>query len=266
MPELPEVEIVRRNLSTWWQGHSASNVVVHDEALLDGIDPDANQEVMKRTLRRAWRRGKYLVAIFDDDSAVIFHFRMSGKIIRADHPDPAYARLAWHVPASGWLSFVDRRRLGSAEYLPPGALEHYEPFARMGPESLGVTGEQLRQRLSPNRLLKASLLDQSVVAGLGNIAITEIFWRMQLPPRARPREFTEQQYDLLARTTNAFLSDVLTAEEAEEVVYLNEGRHDNPFDAYGREGQPCPRCGSLIARTKVSGRSTYYCPPCQPDP
>jgi formamidopyrimidine-DNA glycosylase len=263
MPELPEVEIVRQNLERWWEGTSADEVVVHDEKLLVDVAADQMVDALKREMVEAWRRGKYLVAKFDDDSAVVFHFRMTGKIVCGDDPEPEYARLAWHVPRTGWLAFKDPRRLGRAEYLAPGELEAYEPFGRMGPEPTGLSGEQLRDILPENRLLKSALLDQDTIAGLGNIAVSEIFWRMGLPPRAKTRSFDDQQFDELADAIDAFVDETIAVEGGDEVEYLAEGRDDNPFHAYGRDGEPCERCGADIETVKVSGRTTYFCPECQ---
>lgn len=263
MPELPEVEIVRQNLERWWEGQSADEVVVHDEDLLVRVDADTMVEALGREMCEAWRRGKYLVAKFDDGSAVVFHFRMTGKIVCGQGAEPDYARLAWHVPGTGWLAFKDPRRLGQAEYLAPGELEAYEPFGRMGPEPRGLSGEELRQILPENRLLKSALLDQDTIAGLGNIAVSEIFWRMGLPPRAKTKDFDDGQFDELGDAIDAFVDETIAVEGGDEVEYLAEGRDDNPFHAYGRAGDPCERCGAAIESVKVSGRTTYFCPACQ---
>ncbi|MFP4597115.1 MAG: Fpg/Nei family DNA glycosylase [Persicimonas sp.] len=263
MPELPEVEIARRNLVRWWEGKAAEEVVVVDEKLLRETSAEELVEALRQPARRLERYGKYIVARMADDSTVLIHFRMTGKIVRCDEPEPKYARLAWRVPETGWLVFKDQRRLGTVRLLGPGEFEDYEPVQKMGPDALEIDGPTLCERLPKRRMLKASLLDQEVLAGLGNIAAIEIMWRMKLPPRIKGGALSDAQCDQLARTIVEFVETVIEREQSDEVVYMEESRDDNPFDIYLREGEPCPRCGTEIERVKVSGRSTYYCPNCQ---
>jgi formamidopyrimidine-DNA glycosylase len=264
VPELPEVEIARRNLVDWWEGRVATEVVVVDDKPLRETDPDALVEALKQRAERIDRHGKYTVVHLEDGSTLIVHFRMTGKIVRCEEPEPKYARLSWKIDDAGWLVFKDQRRLGTVRLLAPGEFEEYEPIQKMGPDALELSGEQLRELLPERRMLKTALMDQEVIAGLGNIAAIEIMWRMQLGPRAKCGDLTDEQYDELAETIVEFLEHVIAVEQADEVVYLEESRADNPFDVYGREGEACPRCGTEIERTKVGGRSSYYCPSCQP--
>lgn len=268
MPELPEVEIARRNLERWWQGKTASEVVVVDEKPLRETDPEALVSALKQTAEAVERYGKYILVRVADGSTVLIHFRMTGKIVRCDEPEPKYARVSWKVPASngaepGWLVFKDQRRLGTVRLLAPGEFESYEPVQKMGPDALEVTGDMLCERLSKRRMLKTALMDQEVIAGLGNIAAIEIMWRMELGPRVKCGALSEADCERLADEIKRFLLGVIEVEQADEVVYLEESRADNPFDVYGKEGEPCPRCGTAIGRVKVGGRSTYFCPTCQ---
>lgn len=263
MPELPEVEIARRNLVEWWQGRAAGEVVVVDEKPLRETDAKALVTALQQTAERIDRHGKYTVVHLADESTLIVHFRMTGKIVRCEEPEPKYARLAWKVPGSGWLVFKDQRRLGTVRLLEPGEFDEYEPIQKMGPDALEVSGDELRERLPKRRMLKTALMDQEVIAGLGNIAAIEIMWRMGIGPRAKCGTLSDEQYDELAETIVEFLEYVIAAEQSDEVVYLEESRADNPFDVYGREGEECPRCGTEIERVKVGGRSSYYCPGCQ---
>jgi formamidopyrimidine-DNA glycosylase len=263
MPELPEVEIACRNVESWWQGKAATEVVVVDDKPLEETDPEALVSAMKQTAEAVERYGKYILVRVADGSTVLIHFRMTGKIVRCEEPEPKYARLSWQVPGVGWLVFKDQRRLGKVRLLAPGEFESYEPVQKMGPDALEVTGEMLRERLPQRRMLKTALMDQEVIAGLGNIAAIEIMWRMQLGPRIKCGALSEDQCDQLADEIKRFLLGVIEAEQADEVVYLEESRDNNPFDVYLREGEPCPRCGAEIERVKVGGRSTYFCPNCQ---
>lgn len=264
MPELPEVEIACRNLEAWWQGRAATDVVVVDEKPLRDTEPDILVAALAQRAERIDRHGKYTVVHLADGSTLIVHFRMTGKIVRCDEPKPKYARLAWKVDGTGWLVFKDQRRLGTVRLLAPGEFAEYEPIQKMGPDALEVTGERLRERLPARRMIKTALMDQEVIAGLGNIAAIEIMWRMGLAPRTKCGALSDAQYDELAETIVEFLEYVIAVEQGDEVVYLEESRADNPFDVYGREGEDCPRCGTKIERVKVGGRSSYYCPICQP--
>jgi formamidopyrimidine-DNA glycosylase len=267
MPELPEVEIARRNLERWWQGKAASEVVVVDDKPLRETEPEALVAALKQTAEAIERYGKYILVRMGDGSTVLIHFRMTGKIVRCDEPEPKYARVAWKVRSNAdepaWLVFKDQRRLGTVRLLAPDEFEGYEPVQKMGPDALEVTGEMLCERLSKRRMLKTALMDQEVIAGLGNIAAIEIMWRMELAPRIKCGELSEADCERLAEAIREFLLGVIEAEQADEVIYLEESRRDNPFDVYGREGEACPRCGTEIERIKVGGRSSYFCPECQ---
>jgi len=260
MPELGEVEIVRQNLERWWVGESASEVVLEDEHLLTRGTPERLETLLRSPCKAMQRRGKYLFAEFDD-AYVVFHFRMTGKITREDDESPEYTRLAWHVPA-GWLTFKDSRRLGHVEVVEADEFDEYEPIAKLGPEPHDLDGAMLCSRVN-GRKLKNALLDQTVVAGVGNIAISEIFFDEELPPEVSGDELDSEQWDRLARALPRFFDALIADQKSDEVMYLNQGKAENPFTVYKREGEPCPRCGALIKRKKVAGRSSYFCPECQ---
>lgn len=262
MPELAEVEIVRRNLKAWWTA-PATDVRLHDEDLLKRGAPELLNELLTAAVPEMKRRGKYLIAAFDADRAIIFHFRMTGKIIATDDPEPRFARLAWNSADHDWLVFKDARRLGQVEVFDTGELDDYEPLQKMGPEPYGLTAEDLADLLPSRRRLKDALLDQSVIAGIGNIAITEIFWRLELPPDIGVSDLSDDQIAALADEMPRYFDWLIADQMDDEVVYLGEGKERNPFDVYKREGEPCPRCGVAIERAKIGGRSSYYCPDCQ---
>ena len=260
MPELAEVEIVRRNLEGWWT-EPASEVRLLDDELLVRGDPQTLRGLLTSQPPEMGRRGKYLLAGFDD-GAIVFHFRMTGKIVLAHQPEPDYARLSWRVDP-GWLVFKDRRRLGRVEVFEDDAIDDYEPLTTMGPEPWDLTGELLRDRLSQRRRLKDALMDQSSIAGVGNIAVSELFWRLKLPPDAQVSDLDDDDFEALAAEIPTYFDDIIDREMADEVTYVEEDSSANPFDVYGREGGPCPRCGTEIAREKIAGRSSYFCPQCQ---
>lgn len=263
MPELAEVEIVRRNLAAWWTT-PVSEVRLLDDAVLTRGGPQLLRELMASAAPTMARRGKYLIAHFPGDRAIIFHFRMTGKIVRAFEPHPRFARLAWNGAAGEWLVFKDARRLGHVDLFDAGELASYQPLQRIGPEPHGLTGEALAERLSPRRRLKAALLDQSVIAGVGNIAISEVFWRLRFAPDIKVEDLSAEQVASLAAELPRYFDELLEEQQDDEVVYLGEGKAQNPFAVYGRETECCPRCGDAIVRDVIGGRSSYSCPTCQP--
>lgn len=264
MPELPEVEIARRNLERWWEGRTADEVVLLDDKLLVETDASDLVDALQQPLESADRRGKYLLMQMADGRTVMFHFRMTGKILCGEGSEPEYARLSWHVPELGWLSFVDMRRLGDARVFTSEQLADYESLADMGPDPLEMTADDWHEALPDGRrLVKTALLDQSIVAGLGNIAASELMWRLGLPPRAKCRDLTDQHYERLAELVPEYVEAVIAEEAGEEITYIEEDLEVNPFQVYRREGEACPTCGAEIARQDVGGRSTYYCTSCQ---
>lgn len=217
------------------------------------------ESVMQRPAVRARRRGKYLFVEFEND-VVVFHFRMTGQITREDSPDVKFTRAAWRV-GDVWLCFRDARRLGHIDVFTASEFLDYAPIAKMGPEPDDLDGPLLRSRVG-GRALKAALMDQGVVAGVGNIAVSEVFWRQGISPQATGADLDETAWSGLATALKTFFAEVVAGDDGEAITYVNQGG-ENPFDVYGREGQPCPRCGHQIARVKVSGRSSYFCPACQ---
>lgn len=266
MPELAEVEVVRRNLVEWWEGRAASKVCLFDEKLLNETDTDALVQTLGEPLQEAGRRGKYLLCHFAGGQTVVFHFRMTGKIIGCDEPEPDYARLAWRV-GDTWLVFKDQRRLGEARlFASADEFAAYEPLVKMGPEPEDVTVDYLREVCSDRRMLKTALLDQSIVAGVGNIAISELFWRLKLAPGVKCGELTDDDWQALVDEMPAYFDDVIEFSMSDEVWYIEEaggGQRESPFRIYGRAGEACPRCGAELEKTRVGGRSSYFCGECQ---
>ena len=262
MPELPEVEIAKQNLQDWWLDRSASRVELNDEKLPTCGTPERLKSMLEKAPNDIRRRGKYLIADFDGNGRIIFHFRMTGKIVRRPDREIDYARLQWRLTKTGeWLAFRDPRRLGCVYVLEAG--ERLESLERMGPEPDALTPEYLRKVFTDRRLLKTALMDQQLVAGLGNIAISELFWRMGLPPRVKCGELTDQQLEQLPSSITTYLQDVIEAEKSPEIIYVQEDSSENAFDIYRKKGQPCIRCSATIERTEVGGRSSYFCPDCQ---
>ncbi|MEZ4462882.1 MAG: DNA-formamidopyrimidine glycosylase family protein [bacterium] len=259
MPELGEVEIARANLESWWVGRSVEEIVVLDPQVFSS-GGHRFDDVMRSKALEAGRRGKYLFVVFEHGDVVVFHFRMTGKITRHEAPDPRFTRVAWRV-GELWLCFQDARRLGHIDVFTKREFQDYAPISKMGPEPFGLTGDVLCQRVG-SRGLKAALMDQSVIAGVGNIAVSEVFFQLGLAPAIRAEALSKTQWQALADALDAFFKGVIAEHQSDDMQYVNQGG-DNPFEVYGKLGQPCPRCETPIERVKVAGRSTYFCPNCQ---
>ncbi|MEE2828815.1 MAG: DNA-formamidopyrimidine glycosylase family protein [Myxococcota bacterium] len=264
MPELPEVEIMARNLRTWASGLRLEQVNLVDPKLLRGAE--SVEELHGRSLDSVLRRGKYVVARFGDDS-LVFHFRMTGKLVLLDPDEQRSLRASLHFAGGSHVGFQDTRRFGTIDLLPNSELDPWFE-QRLGPEPWPADrdGTWWAKRMARSRSpLKPVLLDQRRVAGLGNIAGSEICWRAQLDPRAPASQLSTRDWTAVNAACRAWIEDTLEVESGAEILYIGEGggRNHNPFCVYQREGSPCPRCGAPIERLRQAGRSTFFCPPCQ---
>jgi formamidopyrimidine-DNA glycosylase len=279
MPELPEVEVVRRGLARWVTGRTVSSVVVsHPRAVrrhLAGPD-DFAAMLTGRTITDARRRGKYLWLPLDSGDAVLAHLGMSGQLLvqPTDAADEIHLRVRIRFTTGGSeLRFVDQRTFGGLSYEIggaelPGVIRH---IARdpLDPEfDDDVFAAALRRRKTA---LKRALLDQSLISGVGNIYADEALWRAKLHG-ARPTETMRRPE--LTRLLLA-VREVLTAAlgaggTSFDALYVNvngeSGYFDRSLDVYGRRDLPCHRCGAPIRRDAFMNRSSFSCPTCQPRP
>ena len=267
MPELAEVECARRDLERWWVGRAASRAIVHD-AKVSRSAPAALEAALTATCAAARRRGKYLIVdLVGGERSVVFHFRMTGKIALSEQERRRFTRVSWLVDEAGWLVFDDARRFGRVELAEGDPLVEVAALAAMGPEPHDLEGgAHLLARLGrTRRLLRDALLDQKVIAGVGNIAIAELFWRLGVPPDVRSPELGLERADALVRAMPAYFDALVAHHEGAEIDYLSEHRRndDHPFDVYAREGEACRRCNAAIERRVFGARSAYFCPVCQ---
>ena len=263
MPELPEVELMTRDLRSWGQGRRIAEIELLDPRLQTGdVSPSG---LVGRTLERVRRRGKYCVASAGDQELVL-HFRMTGKLVLFQGLLPAFARAAFRFSGGAEVAFVDRRRLGDLRVLGEAELRAFLD-QRLGPEPWPEQRDAAwwGERMAGTRAaIKVALMDQARVAGLGNIAGSEICFRAGIDPRTPTPRLRPRHWEAVAAATHGWVDDTLTAEQGSEIVLVEEGRHaPNPFAVYGREGQPCPRCAAPLRRVVQSGRSTFFCAGCQ---
>ncbi len=273
MPELPEVETIRRELEPLVAGRSIERVVVADPRLVQPLPPGQVESALAgEKIAAVERRGKYLLLLLESGKALAVHLRMTGSFRHLEKGAPAdpYRRALLELDDGNRLDYRDVRRFGTWRlFEAPGELEQYLA-ARLGPEPLsdGFTPQSLDERLAGRRApLKTALLDQRTVAGLGNIYVDEALWRARLHPLRRAGSLGRQS---LARLHDA-IRETLQIGIARQGSTLRDyalpsgegGSMQREFRVYGRGGEPCERCGTPIAKTRVAGRGTWYCPRCQ---
>ncbi|MFF4652356.1 bifunctional DNA-formamidopyrimidine glycosylase/DNA-(apurinic or apyrimidinic site) lyase [Streptomyces sp. NPDC001380] len=284
MPELPEVEVVRRGLDRWVSGRTvAETQVLHPRAVrrhTAGAE-DFAARLAGRTLGPAHRRGKYLwLPVEDTGSSLLGHLGMSGQLLvqPPEAPDETHLRVRVRFTDGGReLRFVDQRTFGGLTVHPaePGDPEATPlAIAHIARDPLdprfddGVFHTALRRRRTT---VKRALLDQSLVSGVGNIYADEALWRARLHYERPTAGLTRPQTALLLQSVRDVMTAALAAGGTSfDSLYVNvngeSGYFSRDLDAYGRRDEPCRRCGTPIRREPWMNRSSYFCPRCQPAP
>jgi formamidopyrimidine-DNA glycosylase len=274
MPELPEVETIRRRLEPVVSGRRIAALAVLDPRWCAPLDPqELGDAVLGRRIEALSRRGKWLVFELEDDVFLIMHLRMTGTLLYDPAPGQRYARVAIGLDDGHELRFCDPRRFGTGELVAGApALESFFA-ARVGLEPLGgeLDGAALhaltRGRRAP---VKAFLLDQRRIAGVGNIYADEALFRAGIHPLRPAGALKRPQSEALAGAVR----DALRAGLAAGGATIDDFRHpdgvhgafQHEFLVHLREGEDCPRCGGPIVKFVAAGRGTYVCERCQPRP
>ncbi|MBK9263739.1 MAG: bifunctional DNA-formamidopyrimidine glycosylase/DNA-(apurinic or apyrimidinic site) lyase [Polyangiaceae bacterium] len=273
MPELPEVEHCARQLRRWLEGHIIERAEADPTRLLRGkTTPRSFAKALSgRTVVNVQRRGKHLLLQLDDDRCLLAHLGMSGKWVRRSAADPAprSSRARLFLSDSSVLHDVDPRMFGVLMIVPKDKLAKLPELRDLGPDPLTdrVDADVLRAVFGTSRSpIKVLLMDSSVIAGLGNIQATEALFRARIHPARPASSLTQEELTRLAKGITASIRHTLAAQGPdEEIVYLSERRGaSNPFLAYGRAREPCPRCKTPLLSVTLGGRTTVYCPRCQP--
>ena len=273
MPELPEVETIRRRLEPLVVGRRFETVEIKDALLVRPSGPDevAARLAGERVVALE-RRGKYLIVRFGSGRALLVHLRMTGTLQHARNglPEDPHRRALVHLDDGSRLAYRDVRRFGTWLLLEPGEVEPYLG-ARLGGEPLGrpFTGRTLAARLAGRRApVKAALLDQRTLAGLGNIYVDEALWRARVHPLRPAGGLDEAEIRRLHRGVRGALEAGLDRQGATLRDYRTPdgtpGSAQDAFNVYGRAGEPCGRCRTPIEKIRVAGRGTWFCPRCQP--
>ncbi|HSD92585.1 MAG TPA: bifunctional DNA-formamidopyrimidine glycosylase/DNA-(apurinic or apyrimidinic site) lyase [Methyloceanibacter sp.] len=281
MPELPEVETVRRGLEPILVGKQFARVEQRRPDLRFPLPQRFGERLSGRKVKALDRRAKYLLARLDGGEVLVMHLGMTGRFSingSAKVPPPKHEHIVFHLGDGTRVRYSDTRRFGYMDLIPTKSLDSHALFKGLGVEPLSAefTPEWLAQRLKGKATsIKAALIDQRLIAGLGNIYACEALFRAGISPMrlagtlatksGKPTHKTEA----LAAAVKAVLEDAIKAGGSSLRDYKRAdgrlGRFQHRFKVYGREGKPCSKkgCGGTVRRIVQGGRSTFYCPTCQ---
>jgi formamidopyrimidine-DNA glycosylase len=277
MPELPEVEVVRRGLEAHVEGKTIAAVRVHHPRAVrrhEAGPADLTGRLLGARIAGTGRRGKYLWLTLDDGSALVVHLGMSGQMLLGEVPNAGHLRIATLLDDGTALSFVDQRTFGGwmlAEVVTVDGTDVPVPVAHLARDPLDPRFNRdgvvtvLRRKHSE---IKRQLLDQTVVSGIGNIYADEALWRARIHPLRPAGGLSREEVAELRKAVRAALRTGIARQGATLRDYRGpdgrRGRMQDRFRVYGRAGEPCFRCGTPIEKIRAGGRGTWYCPTCQP--
>ncbi|WP_299779896.1 bifunctional DNA-formamidopyrimidine glycosylase/DNA-(apurinic or apyrimidinic site) lyase [uncultured Roseobacter sp.] len=282
MPELPEVETVRRGLTPAMQGVRIAKAEVNRPDLRWPFPADMGARLSGQRVEQLRRRSKYILADLSSGETLLIHLGMSGRMLVSgdplgqfvhDHPAPEkHDHVVLHMENGARITFNDPRRFGAMDLMPTQGAEHHKLLSVLGPEPLGNDFheahlvEAFRGKMSP---IKSALLDQKIVAGLGNIYVCEALYRAKIRPTRKAGRISAPRVAGLVPIIRAVLSEAIEAGGSSLRDFRQAdgelGYFQHNFDVYGREGAPCrtPECPGVIGRIVQSGRSSFFCAQCQ---
>lgn len=282
MPELPEVETVRRGLAPAMEGFVIARAQVNRPDLRWPFPPNMADRLTGKRVLQLRRRSKYILADLDSGETALIHLGMSGRMLVSgdplgqfvhSHPAPEkHDHVVFDMENGARITFNDPRRFGAMDLFTTATGESHPLLISIGPEPLGNAFDEdyLVEALSRrNTPMKSALLDQKVVAGLGNIYVCEALYRSKIHPTRPARRVSKDRIASLVPIIREVLSDAIKAGGSSLRDFRQAdgelGYFQHSFDVYGREGAPCRStgCTSTIRRIVQSGRSTFYCPTCQ---
>lgn len=287
MPELPEVETVRVGLSKLIVGKTFAQAIHDTPKSFPNTPHDVERFLIGATVVAVTRRAKVLLIELSSKYSLIIHLKMTGQLVfqgqgvhfGAGHPSDSLinplpdksTRVTFSFTDGSQLFFNDQRKFGWARLLPTAEVPQLDFFKRVGPEPLSddftwqIMRDRLRRRKNTN--IKAALLDQTVVAGVGNIYADESLWGAKIHPMLIVRDLSDSKIKGLYKSLVAVLRLSIAKGGSSSHTYVdaegNKGSYLSFANVFRREGQPCPRCGTPILKTRVAGRGTHLCPHCQ---
>lgn len=273
MPELPEIETIKRVIGPQIQGLEIREVLINRPEVIahPGAD-EFSALVTGQRIASMERRGKFLMIFLENNSHIVLHLRMTGCLLAApaDMPAEKHTHVVFLLSSGKELRFSDTRRFGRLWLLQKEEDDTYTGIRKLGPEpfSSDFNGAYLKKTLEKRRkTIKECLLDQSVIAGIGNIYSDEILFSAGIFPTAPANSLKDEDWERLGQTIPQRLSYFIEKNQLTPEEYLEtkgQNYRNTPFlQVYGREGKPCPICKKPLQRKVIGGRSSVYCPHCQ---
>ena len=268
MPELPEVETIKNELSPWVVGQRFTQVTIFDAKLVSGGSAEeVRRGLIGQKVESMRRRGKYLIFHLSNGKSLIIHLRMTGALLLNPKVVDRYARALFYLSNGHRLVFSDKRRLGLM-WLVDNA---NTMVVKLGPEPLceSFTPDILGQRLSRHRIpVKAALLDQGIIAGIGNMYADEVLFAAQIHPLRKADALSPEEVHTLYHCIRRVLGAAINNKGASVDTYIRPegelGTAHFDFKVAHKGGEPCLICGSTITRVPIQNRGSYFCPECQP--
>ncbi|ANS73759.1 5-hydroxymethyluracil DNA glycosylase [Paenibacillus yonginensis] len=273
MPELPEVETVRRTLTQLITGKKIKKVTVNLARIIQRPDDTKlfSQELEGHVITCVGRRGKFL-RIEMDNLVLVSHLRMEGRygLYRSDEPVEKHTHVIFHFTDGTELRYRDVRQFGTMHLFAPGEEFRNKPLQKLGLEPLdeGFTLEALRKVLAGRKTkIKVALLNQEYIVGLGNIYVDEALFRAGIHPERPADSLRDEEWTALYQSIISTLTEAVEAGGSSIKSYVNGqgemGMFQQQLQIYGRKNESCSRCGGVIEKSVVGGRGTHYCPRCQ---
>ncbi len=286
MPELPEVETVVRGLNRLILKKKIAQVKHDWPKSFPNLEKDVNDFMIGAEISKVQRRGKAIIIKLNNGWALVTHLRMTGQMVYrgeenwgAGHPNDDFlndlpnksTRVEIDFEDQTKLFFNDQRKFGYMKLLPEPEIEELSFFQKLGPEPLedNFTVEIFKERLlkKKNSLVKPTILDQSVIAGVGNIYADEALWRAKIHPETRIKDFSNVDFKNLHESIRFVMNKSIEKGGSTDRNYVNaDGSRGNYLEyaaVYHKNGQPCKRCGTEISKIRVGGRGTHFCENCQ---
>jgi formamidopyrimidine-DNA glycosylase len=268
MPELPEVEITVRGLERVLHGRRIARVEARRPDLRRALPPDLGQRLTGALVVGLRRRAKYGLIDTDRGDTLVFHLGMSGHW-RVDPSETAkHDHFIMETEEGRRIALNDARRFGSLDLVPTLELDDWPAFKALGPEPFAIEARDLRKRLGGRSApIKLLLLDQRIVAGLGNIYVCEALYRAGIHPKRAGGSISIERFKRLVPAIRDVLTEAIAAGGSTLRDFASPdgtlGYFSKRFSVYDREGKPCASCGAMVKRIVQGGRSTFFCPRCQ---
>jgi formamidopyrimidine-DNA glycosylase len=269
MPELPEVETICRDLRPVLVGQKVKEARFLNAAIREPASYKSANILKGKRLERIDRRGKNIIFRFSDELAMICHLKMTGRLIIEQHDAKRADHLHFFINfEKDNLEFFDIRKFGRICILKKGDVAGHPRLGRLGPEPFEISSaEFITQVKRRNKAIKLVLLDQEVIAGIGNIYADESLFMAGIRPTSKPSRISGKRLERLLKTIIEVLQEAISNRGTSVDDYLDgygrRGNFQRLLRAYGKTGEQCPNCGSVFKRIVLGGRSTHYCPKCQ---